>query len=317
MVITVSRRNATKIPAQSFGTNVLMWAAVVVAPLALGACSGSGKEAPKTTADKPQAAKVEQPPALVFGGAGPSGTGPAGAGGARFVQPAAGAKGAPDLNTVPTATPSPRSSKEARDKVIAGLVADRTNARYSDQTGRTQPVAVRPLVDTPEAARTDIVAKIDAPAPPRPAEAPALAAPAAAAVDSDVGPRAPGNAPRRSGGGEVASAGGAPVANPGGFRSLGDFQVASYGRANLSGTLTMTGGNLTPNDRNVLNRTAREQIDSRGKIVVRVIGHGTGGIDRAVAAASELQRLGVAPANLFVGADMVTGPTEVFLNTGK
>ncbi len=307
MVTTVSRRNAAKSLSRSLAINALVWTAAAAATLSLSACASGKKEAAKTTA--PQTASTESSGGLVFGGASPVG--------GRFVQPANPAKGSPDLNTVPTTAPVPRSTKAERDAVITGLVADRVNARYSDQTGRTQPVVVRPLVDTPEALRNDAVARLDAPPPPRPAEAitpePSLAP--VGPVTSDVGPRSPGQAPRR---GDLAMGGeGTVAATAGGYRSLSEFVQATYGRSTLTGTLTMTGGNLTPNDRNILNTTAREQIDTRGKGVVRVVGHGSGGIDRALVAAGELQRLGVAKNNIFVGADNITGPTEVFLSRGK
>ncbi len=238
---------------------------------------------------------------------------------------ASAAKGPPDLNSVPTQVPTPPSSQAQRDQAVVGLIADRTNARYSEQGGRSQPVAVRPLANSPPVVPTNAVARLDTPPPPRPPEA--AAPPAATEIpptvpgtaESNVGPRAPGTAPRRSttAGNELAMAGGGSIASPGGYRGLGDFQAATYSRSRLSGTLSMIGGSLTPNDRNVLNVTAREQIDSRGRGVVRVIGHGTGGLDRAIIAANELQRLGVARNNLYVGMDMVAGPTEVYFDRAK
>ncbi|MBY0510942.1 MAG: hypothetical protein K2P94_12440, partial [Rhodospirillaceae bacterium] len=107
------------------------------------------------------------------------------------------------------------------------------------------------------------------------------------------------------------------VSNTGGFRPLAEFQAAVYSKSTLAGTLALQGGNLSSGDRNVLNATAREQIDSRGKGVIRVIGHGSGGMDRAVIAARELQRMGVSRDNLFVGVDNITGPTEVFFDRTK
>src|SRR5262245_23490935 len=71
----------------------------------------------------------------------------------KFPVPATAQQSAPDVNTVPTATPTPRSTAEEREKAIAGLVADRENARHSDQGARTVPVAVRPLSDTPPPAQ--------------------------------------------------------------------------------------------------------------------------------------------------------------------
>ncbi len=305
MVIIVSRRNAAENPGRNLGFNALVWTAAAAATLALSACSHGKKEAANPATGSSQTASAESSGGLVLGSAGP-----------KFASPTDVPKSSPDLNTVPTTVPKPLSTKDEREKVIEGLIADRTNARYTDQTGRTQPVAVRPLVDTPVTGATDLVARIDTPAPARPpeADASATAIPTTEPVVSDIGPRAPGTAPRR---GDIASAADGTVApNQTGFRPLSDFAQASYGRSNLLGTLTMTGGGLTPGDRKVLNTTAREQIDTRGKGVIRVVGHGTGGIDRAILAANELMRLGVAKSNLFVGSDMISGPTEVFLSSG-
>ncbi len=330
MVIIVTPNNHRPSAAQGHFWTGLAGAGVVVAGLALAACAGDAAEPEVTQANQPSTAQAStnqpspEPSGLVFGGAAPGG---GALGGAAFRPLAAAAKGTPDLNSVPTQAPVPSSTQAERDKIITGLIADRTNARYSEQGGRTQPVAVRPLVDTPLIAKPAValpaaVARVNAPPPPRPAEAaaaPAAVIPAESIIDGNVGPRAPGTAPRRSTaeGSELAMAGGGSIASPGGFRGLADFQAATYSRSNLAGTLGMIGGNLTPNDRNVLNRTARDQIDSRGKGVIRVIGHGTGGLDRALIAANELQRLGVARNNLYVGISAVAGPTEVFLDRAK
>jgi len=281
-------------------------AAAAFAVLALGACASDN-----TAADAPAEQASAPSGELAYGGA--LGGGPSNS---RFATPAT-QSGTPDLNTVPREAPEPRSTQEERDEAAAGLIADRNNARYSDQGGRTMPVAVRPLVDTPATA-VDAVARLDAPPPPRPAEAQAAAVPlpTAPVVESDIGPRSPGLAPRRSiAGNDTPSSGSA--ASPGGFRPLGEFQNAVYSRSSLAGTLTMIGGNLTPNDRNVLNVTARDQIELRGKGVIRIVGHGTGGMERAIMAGNELARLGVARNNIYVGVDNISGPTEVFLDRAK
>ncbi len=316
MVTIVSRKNAAKSLVQTRGIPVLAWAAAMASVLALGACASNGEtqtaeaSAPASQT-APETTTAADSSGFVFGGSVPGGAAP---GISRFAPPANVATGSPDLKTVPTEAPKPRSTKEERDQALAGLVADRVNARYNDQTGRTQPVAVRPFVDTPEATRTDAVARIDAPAPERPTED-VIPIPDMQPTNSDVGPRSPNTAPRR--GTDVAMAGGAVQSvSPGGFRALTDFVPASYGRATLAGTLALSGGNLTPNDRNVLNTTARQQIDTRGKGAIRLVGHGSGGMERALVAAAELQRLGVAPSNLFVGVDNITGPTEVFFVLG-
>jgi len=274
------------------GTALSFLAAAACSTLLLGACAGD-----KKAAEAP--AEIQQASA-------------APASGPRFAAPAAAAKGTPDINSVPTEAPAARSSQAERDKAIQGLIADRTNARYSEQGGRTMPVAVRPLVDTPEAARADAVARLDAPPPPRPEAAPEPAFETQPAPQiGDVGPRGRGAV---RGENQVATLG---TGNLNGFRPLGEFSSTTYSRSSLAGTMALIGGNLTPNDRNVLNITAREQIASRGRGVLRVIGHGTGGFERAIIAAGELQRLGVAKSNIFLGADANSGPVEVYFDRAK
>ena len=316
MVIAVSLNP----PRQRPQLAILSWTAAAVAALLLGACSS--KKEVDAPVPRPGQTSDASPGTSTGGGFAYGGAVP-GAAGSRFKAPGPVAGGTPDLNTVPAKAPTPRSSREEREEAIAGLVADRSNARYADQGGRTMPVAVRPLVDTPEAVKADALARLEAAAPPRPTEpmtpAPSLEPlPQATPVSGDVGPRTPGTAPRRGagGGGDEVQMAGSPVSLQG-FRALGDFSAQTYSKSSLAGTMSMIGGGLTPNDRNVLNSTARAQIDSRGKGVLRVVGHGTGGMDRAVIAASELQRLGVAKNNIYVGMDMIAGPTEVFLDRAK
>jgi len=288
---------------------------MTAAALTMAAC-GHNEEPKVETADA--AAPAPAQPDLVAGGA-------LGGGSARFQGALSSEKGTPDINSVPTEAPVPQTSNEERDKTIAGLIADRSNARYSEQGGRTQPVAVRPFVDTPEAQRTDAVARLDTPAPERPAEPSAeqpMVPPPAAKPVAEFGPQVPGVAPRRQSiaGDEPAKPGEErepPRRNYGGFRPLAEFQSAMFPRQSLAGTLAMIAGNLTANDRNMLNTTARAQIDSRGKGVVRIVGHGSSGLERAVSAASELQRMGVSKDNIFVGSDNVAGPVEVFFDRAK
>ena len=278
-------------------------AVAACAALLLGACSSSKKVAEAPPAPETQQASSTPAQGSLFSGP-PQG-------GPRFAAPAAAAKVTPDLNSVPTVAPTPRSSQAERDKAMDGLTADRTNARYSEQGGRTMPVAVRPLIDSPEAVRAEAVARIDQAPPPRPeVQEPSFESQPVPQI-GDVGPRGRGAVRSDN---QVATLG---TGNLNGFRPLADFQQATYSRSTLAGTMAMIGGNLTPNDRNVLNITARQQIDSRGKAVIRVVGHGTGGVERAVIAAGELQRLGVAKSNIFVGVDNVAGPTEVFFDRAK
>src|SRR4051812_24207591 len=58
-------------------------------------------------------------------------------------------KNPPDVNSVPRAAPTPKSTADERKKAVEGLVADRANAQHSDQAARSQPVVVRPLSDAP------------------------------------------------------------------------------------------------------------------------------------------------------------------------
>ena len=305
MVITVAR-SSRDIHFGRSGARALMVSTTAAAALLLGACASDKKVAATapTPAPTQQASASELQRGNVL-------RAPAGAG--RFRAPTDTGAGTPDLNSVPTQAPVPKSSQSERDQALAGLVADRTNARYSDQGGRTMPVSVRPLIDTPESIKADAVARLEAAAPPRPAPVEPAFAPTTPPVVSDVGPRSAGARGREEG--QVASAGG--TVNLSGFRALAEFDASVYSKSSLAGTMTMIGGNLTPNDRNVLNVTARQQIDSRGKGMIRVVGHGTGGVERAVIAAGELQRLGVAKTNIFVGVDNVSGPTEVFLDRAK
>jgi len=231
----------------------------------------------------------------------------------KFVTPAQAPSTTPDINTVPAAAPQ-ASSKEERDKILTGLIADRNNARYADQGGRTLPVAVRPLTDTP-ADQQNAVDRLGASPPERPAEAEQVEFDLSQVnrPSPDVGPRAPGVAPVRTGTGEGSSG----AAGLGDYRPLSEVSAGSFGKSTLAGTLSLQGGNLSSNDRKVLNTAARSQIDSRGRGVLRVVGHGAGGAERAVIAANELVRLGVAKSNIFVGADNITGPTEVFFDREK
>ncbi len=122
----------------------------------------------------------------------------------KFPTPANTAQGAPDINSVPADSPTPPSTGGERSQVMAGLVADRANARYSDQPARTMPVAVRPLSDAPPppAPSEAAVAKLDDAPPARPADAGSAtatpAAPAADAIGPAAGPAPPPAWARRS-----------------------------------------------------------------------------------------------------------------------
>jgi len=141
------------------------------AAIALSSCASDDAATPETTT---AAASAEPAPPA---------PGPLSAGAPRFTVPSAGGQSPPSVNTVPTEAPTPTSTEAEREETRKGLIADLTNARHSEQGGRTQPVVVRPYVETaasdqpaaptapeigPGAATTD---RLDAPPPPRPPEA--------------------------------------------------------------------------------------------------------------------------------------------------
>jgi outer membrane protein OmpA-like peptidoglycan-associated protein len=283
----------------------LHFAVAVLASLAVAACSS---DKPKDPAQ--EAAASEAP---------------------KFPVPAAAQRGTPDINTVPTTAPAPRSSADERAKTVEGLVADRENARHADQGARTMPVAVRPLSDAPpspqpatppkpEAARAAAVERLAVPPPSRPADAaeaappaPPPPAPAAVAGPGVAGPRqaqalpqgSSDNAPR-----------GTIYATVAGFKSLSTFNAGSYRASQQLASMDMPSGALTPSDRSTLSSGALKQGELQA--AVRVIGHGAGNVrtgqERATTVARELERLGVPSDRLYVGADEATGSTEVYLH---
>jgi hypothetical protein len=257
----------------------------------------------------------------------------------KFPVPATTAQGSPDINSVPTQTPTAPSTPDERSKVMAGLVADRTNARYSDQPARTMPVAVRPLSDAPPppvVISAAAVERLDATPPARPADAGSATGTPAPPTDA-VGPSGPSPrsvaalvGPRR-----VAPIGpssssddddAAPAAGPGakaaprpqlgnGFRTLTEFDSTIYGAGHLLATLDFPAGSLSASERTELGAAAAKQQQTRG--VVRVIGHGptkTSSADRATTVARELERLGVPRDQIFTGSETASGPTVVFVH---
>ncbi|MHB1205385.1 MAG: OmpA family protein, partial [Rhodospirillaceae bacterium] len=236
-----------------------------------------------------------------------------------------------------TTTPTPPSTKDERAQVMAGLVADRANARYSEQPARTMPVAVRPLSDLPPppAASTAAVARLDAAPPARPADAgsaTATPAPPAAEAAGPAGPSPRSTAalvgPRRvaptgpsNDDDDAAPAGPGAAAAPrqpqlgNGFRTLTEFDSTIYGAGHLLATLDFPAGSLSASERSELGGAATKQQQTRG--VVRVIGHGptkTSAADRATTVARELERLGVPRDQIFTGSETASGPTEVFVH---
>lgn len=249
----------------------------------------------------------------------------------RFPEPTNSAQGTPDINSVPTETPTPPSTKDERSQIMAGLVADRANARYSDQPARTMPVAVRPLSDAPPAVSTTAVAKLDDAPPARPAEAANPAPPQADAIGPSgpaprsvaamVGPRrvaptGPGAGDEDNGAAAGPGATRASLPQTGtGFRTLTEFDSTIYGAGHLLATLDFPAGSLSASERSELGAAAEKQKQTRG--VVRVIGHGptkTSSADRATTVARELERLGVPRDQIFTGSETASGPTEVFVH---
>src|SRR5262245_28954851 len=121
-----------------------------LAALMLASCSSKRDVLPPPDPE-PSAQQASAPNEPAQGGFMPGGKQTS----SKFKTPTDVAKGTPDINTVPTTAPK-ASSKEERAKALAGLVADCNNAHYADQGGRTQPVAVRPLVDTPAGAESAV-----------------------------------------------------------------------------------------------------------------------------------------------------------------
>lgn len=241
----------------------------------------------------------------------------------KFPVPATAQQSPPDVNTVPTTTPAPRSTAEEREKAIQGLVADRENARHADQGARTMPVVVRPLSDTPPPVQANAappvppavpaaaVARLSEPPPSRPAEA---AAPSQSAATA-VGPR-PGGQTATVQGDDGLSASGVIYATVAGYPSLSGLDTNKFRRVERMAQISIPRGDLSTSDRSVLGNAALRQNERKG--VIRIIGHGDGdlraGQEKATIVAKELERLGVTTANLFVGADQAPGTTEVFLH---
>lgn len=151
-------------------------AVAVGGALTLAACA-SDDAAEVDAASSTPAAEASSEPAPP-----PPSTFNAGAPAPRFVIPSAANQSPPDVNSVPTSAPTPKSTADERDAARKGLIADLANARHSEQGGRTQPVVVRPYIAVaadqpapPTAQETApdeaITNRLDTPPPPRPAEA--------------------------------------------------------------------------------------------------------------------------------------------------
>ncbi len=260
----------------------------------------------------------------------------------RFSAPSPGGQGAPDLNSVPTISPTP-SPREERERALAGLIADRANARHTAQGARTMPVAVRPLEPSssnaanaeappvPEPAVIDPVTRLADVPPPRPAEAegeveaepeaPAFATAESADVVSSLpsAPPAPGPAPTTTPSKSIVSneSNTIPAALTDRFKSLSTFNAADFVVSSQITSLPSAARGLTLRDREILQDAANLRSDVQG--ILRVLGHGGRAPTQAAILAARvavvLMTMGVPADRLYVGADAQSGPVvEVFLD---
>lgn len=313
-------------PRLAAGARVL----AVVAVALLAACS-SKKQAAEAPADT---ASASTSGGLVAGGALGGATDP----NAKFISPTQAqtqpkfsapkpsGKGAPNLASVPSKAPTPPSSRQDRDKVTEGLIADRDNARYTDQGGRSNPVVVRPLSEAqaapdvepaappkPQAAQTGAVTRLgNQPAPSKTdalaeqAKAPAPAAPKEASVASAAQMAAtakPPTPPAEAAGPRPSTV---PSARSDGFRPLGTYEATtSVSNQVASVDFAGTGSAINAPGRRALSDAA--ELGKKSKGAFRVIARTSEATnlvqERATAVARELQRLGVAQDRIFVGSD--------------
>lgn len=160
----------------------------LAALVALAACASddaaTADASPSPTAPEATTAQAPASSGGFFGTPAPS----------RFSLPPSADQGPPSVNSVPTTTPTPRSTEAEREEARRGLIADLANSRHTQQGARTVPVTVRPYVPTAAPAVTEettpepspeTIERLDSPPPQRPAEA---AAPL-------VGPRPPAAIP--------------------------------------------------------------------------------------------------------------------------
>lgn len=339
---------AIPIPESAIGTASRFLLVMTLIAVPLSGCSSVGNtlgglfggdtvsaDEPAETAESADASSSDAsstqaaPPAsgLVFGGDAESRS--------RFSAPSSGDQGAPDLNSVPTSVPTPSPQAE-RDQALEGLIADRANARHSNQRARSIPVAVRPLEPAsneptanapppvPQAAAVDPVTRLADIPPPRPAEAGGEDTTAADTSDVLVTPPTPArpaagprsstpNLPRNS----IASDenGVVQAAAFAQFLPLSSFNASEFSISSNVASLPSVARGITPEDRRVLLDAANLRRDARG--VLRVVGHGGSEPSAAVLAvrvAEVLASMGVPADRLYVGADGGTGPVEVLLD---
>ncbi len=244
----------------------------------------------------------------------------------KFTVPKPSGKSAPDLASVPTKAPKAPSSKQERDKVSEGLIADRDNARYTDQGGRSNPVVVRPLTEAqaapdlepaappkPQAAQAGAVTRLgNQPAPSKAdaladkAKAPAPAAPKEASVASAAQIAATARPPVLPAEAAGPRPSAVPAARSDGFRPLGTYEATtSVSNQVASVDFAGTGSSINAPGRRALSDAA--ELGKKSKGAFRVIARTSESTnlvqERATAVARELQRLGVAQDRIFVGTD--------------
>lgn len=100
------------------------------------------------------------------------------------------AEGFPNLSTVPGESPQ-ASSRASRDNLSEGLSADRSNARYSDQSLTAESTLIPPAAPPPPAVRQTPAAPPAPATPQAPAAAPTPSAPAPARQAAAAAPAAP------------------------------------------------------------------------------------------------------------------------------
>ena len=254
----------------------------------------------------------------------------------RFSAPASSGQGAPDLNTVPSETPTPSPQSE-RDQALEGLIADRSNTRHTPQGARSIPVAVRPLrpgegqqtaensePPVPEAATVDPVTRLEDVPPPRPVEAGGeedaqqdgtLSEPPTQPSVPTAGPRSsPTPLPSTS----IASNSNTQVSSAAvpQFRPLTSFDASRFSISSEVASLPSVARGLSTADREVLEEATNMRANVRGvlRVIARAGSTPSDAMALAVRVAEALIALGVPSDSLFVGTDAGDGPVEVILD---
>lgn len=255
--------------------------------------------------------------------------------------------GAPDLASVPTTAPTPPSTKQEREKVIEGLIADRERARYTDQESRNAPIDVRPLSEAaaepdavpaapPQAVGApvqpvtklqtapgkasaatadELAAQADIPPPPPPPSDTAGTRLPAVAGPASVGPASPGGAGMEPGPHPFAALG----VRSDGFRPLDTYEKSSSTMMNRVASIDfdINSQSLAPADRRTISDAVK--LAKGAKATFRVIGRSNDASqkaqDRATAVARELQANGISQDRIFVGTDSGSeGRVDVILD---